>query len=127
MERGVNNLPGGENQRVALARAVLVSPRLLLMEEPLSACKRGGEELLISAGYDEAELIIELSSKEIILFKQHPEAISALSLLKCTVANTFAADDRIGVELVCGEKRWLTNDETSRYGAGGHGGVRTLS
>jgi molybdate transport system ATP-binding protein len=191
LARGVNNLSGGENQRVALGRAVLASPRLLLMDEPLSALgdglkfqiipflrsvserfripflfishslvemrlmadkvlvvaggriaeqttadalarsrmglspvgyinllklasprrldalfayKWGMEELLISAGNDEAEAIFELSSKDIILFKQHPEAISARNLLKCTVANTFAAGNRIGAELVCGEK-----------------------
>lgn len=68
-----------------------------------------------------------ISSALTLLFKQHPEAISARNLLKCTVANTFAADNRIGAELVCGEKRWLPNDETSCYGAGGHGGVRTFS
>jgi molybdate transport system ATP-binding protein len=37
LDRGVNNLSGGEKQRVALGRAVLANPRLLLMDEPLSA------------------------------------------------------------------------------------------
>jgi molybdate transport system ATP-binding protein len=191
LARGVNNLSGGEKQRVALGRAVLASPRLLLMDEPLSALgdglkyqiipflrrvseqfripflfishslvemrlmaeqvlvvaagrikeqtttdalarsrmglspvgyinlfklaaprrldglfayKWGREELLISAGNDEAEGIFELSSKDIILFKQHPEAISARNLLKCTVANTFPAGNRVGAELACGDR-----------------------
>jgi molybdate transport system ATP-binding protein len=37
VSRGVTELSGGEKQRVALARALLASPRLLLLDEPLSS------------------------------------------------------------------------------------------
>jgi len=189
LERGVNKLSGGEKQRVALGRAILANPRLLLMDEPLSALddslkfqiiqylrsasemfgipylfishslleirlmtdqvlavaggrvvgqttpeqlarermgqsqvgyinllqveslrKMGGlnvyrwgsEELYVSAGDDRATAVFELSSRDIILFKKHPEAISARNLLKCTVVDTFPSGNKVGVELRCG-------------------------
>lgn len=191
LDRGVTNLSGGEKQRVALGRAILANPRLLLMDEPLSALddalrfqiipylksvseqfgipylfishslvemrlmtetallfengrlveqttsdqlarhrmgkssvgyinllelggmtERDGmcayrwkdRELLLSGGNrDTISGLFELSSKDIILFKKHPEAISARNLLECTVAGIFESASKIGVELQCGE------------------------
>jgi molybdate transport system ATP-binding protein len=192
LARGVNHLSGGEKQRVALGRAVLANPRLLVMDEPLSALddtlkfqiipylksvgeqfripylfishslvemrlmadevlvvaggaiveqktadelalarmgqsrvgyinlltlssprrldglfayRWSGGELLISAGNDQPEALFELSSKDIILFKRHPEAISARNLLRGTVVRTFVSGYSIGVELACGDQR----------------------
>jgi putative spermidine/putrescine transport system ATP-binding protein len=44
IDRKVDTLSGGQRQRVALARAVVFSPRIVLMDEPLSALDKGLRE-----------------------------------------------------------------------------------
>lgn len=63
---------------------------------------QGGELLLSSGNRDTSSGIFELSSKDIILFKKHPEAISARNLLPCTVSSLFESGTKTGVILKCG-------------------------
>ncbi|ABB24564.1 molybdenum ABC transporter ATP-binding protein [Pelodictyon luteolum] len=192
LQRGVGNLSGGEKQRVALGRAMLASPRILVMDEPLSALDdalrfqiipylksvserfqtpcifishsviemqlmterilmvkngtitaettpdelarqnmatsqrgyvnllrlseadiQGGlysygwgtGRLLISEGRNGGPSLFELSSRDIILFRKNPEAISARNMLECRVEELFNAEHRVGVVLSSGGER----------------------
>lgn len=62
----------------------------------------GNVHLFISGSNDLSEALFELSSTDIMLFKRHPEAISARNLLKCRVSDVFVTGLRLGVELECG-------------------------
>ncbi|TWP48581.1 ABC transporter ATP-binding protein [Lentzea tibetensis] len=71
--RKVTQLSGGEQQRVALARALAPQPRLLLLDEPLSALDRALREQL---AVDLARLLREAGATALVVTHDHDEAFT---------------------------------------------------
>lgn len=69
--RRVTDLSGGEQQRVALARALAASPRLLLLDEPLSSLDRQLRERL---AVDLRRIIRDAGLTTILVTHDHDEA-----------------------------------------------------
>lgn len=72
-ERMPATLSGGERQRVALARALAVEPRLLLLDEPLSALDRTLRERL--AG-ELREILLAAGTSALLVTHDHEEAFT---------------------------------------------------
>ncbi|MGI6655616.1 MAG: molybdenum ABC transporter ATP-binding protein [Desulfobulbus sp.] len=62
----------------------------------------GEAQLILTHEARKEDNIFELDSRDIILFKRHPEATSARNLLPCTVRATHGVGNRVRVELDCG-------------------------
>jgi len=65
----------------------------------------GQIELVLTEGGGNGDNFVELEARDIILFKGHPDAISARNLLPCKVSGLFGVSNRVGVELDCGGNR----------------------
>jgi len=72
-DRAPATLSGGERQRVALARALAVSPRLLLLDEPLSALDKVLRERL--AG-DLRDILVRAGTTALLVTHDHEEAFA---------------------------------------------------
>lgn len=70
-DRPVTELSGGERQRVALARALAPTPRLLLLDEPLSALDRELRERLAD---DLAQLLRDTGTTAVLVTHDEHEA-----------------------------------------------------
>ncbi len=79
-ERDVNSLSGGQRQRVALARALVTEPRILLLDEPLSAL--------------DAHLVIRMQS---VLTKLQKELGITFLYVTHSQSEAFAMADRVAI------------------------------
>jgi thiamine transport system ATP-binding protein len=72
-DRLPTTLSGGERQRVALARALAASPRLLLLDEPLSALDAGLRQRLAD---DLRPILVESGTTAVMVTHDHEEAFA---------------------------------------------------
>jgi molybdate transport system ATP-binding protein len=98
-------------RRMATSRTGYIN--LLELADPvhhdgLYVYRWGERKIILAAGGREPVGMFELSSKDITLFKRHPEATSARNMLSCRVRRVFAAGDRYGVELDCGGRTLIS-------------------
>jgi putative spermidine/putrescine transport system ATP-binding protein len=102
-ERRINELSGGQRQRVALARALVYQPRLLLLDEPLSALDRRLRE--------DMQLEISRLHREVgitILNVTHDQREAVLGSTRIAVMNG-------GKVMQCGSSRELFERPTSTF------------
>lgn len=81
-DRSPTTLSGGERQRVALARALAASPRLLLLDEPLSALDPTLRERL---AHDLREILVATGTTAVMVTHDHEEAFAvadAMALMR---------------------------------------------
>ena len=113
LDRSPRNLSGGERQRVGIGRALLTQPKLLLMDEPLSALDRKTkgeilpfiEELrdhfslpIFYITHDIAE-IERLADNMVLLDKGHLVACARLSELQSDPSSPLATSREAAVTL----------------------------
>ncbi|KRF16588.1 ABC transporter [Nocardioides sp. Soil797] len=88
-ERVPATLSGGERQRVALARALAVEPRLLLLDEPLSALDKSLRERL---ALDLREILTRAGTTALLVTHDHEEAFAVADRMALMRAGQLVQD-----------------------------------
>lgn len=83
----------------------------LLDAQPLGdlwAYRWGQHRLILTAPPGTADGLFELSSKDVTLFRERPQASSARNVLPCRIRSLFDAGNRVGVDLECGGEQFVS-------------------
>jgi len=98
-------------QRLGTSQVGYINLLKLLRPQPdgdLWAYAWGDNRLILTEPGQKEENLFEISSKDITLFKRHPEASSARNLFHCRVNSIFEVGNRIGVELDCNGQKLVS-------------------
>ena len=126
-DRLPGTLSGGERQRVALARALAAEPRLLLLDEPLSALDTGLRQRLAE---DLRRILVEAGTTALMVTHDHEEAFTVaddLAVMRAgqivqagPIAEVWRAPADPATALFLGYARVLEGDDAARLlGAAG--------
>ncbi|WP_153392917.1 ABC transporter ATP-binding protein [Ornithinicoccus halotolerans] len=85
-DRRPGTLSGGQQQRVALARALAAEPRVLLLDEPLSALDRGLRERLAA---DLRDVLVRTRTTALLVTHDHDEAFTVADRMAVMLAGRF--------------------------------------
>jgi len=113
LDRPPESLSGGERQRVAIARALLTSPKLLLMDEPLSALDHNlKQEVLpylerLQQALSIPIIYVSHSPDEVARLADHIAIIKEGSLIKSGPLAQVMLDADIGVRFYDGDSSML--------------------
>lgn len=100
LQRFPENLSGGEKQRVGIARALLIQPRLLLMDEPLSALDSARKQeilpylLKLRSSFDLPILYVSHAIEEVAQLADHVLVLEqGQAVAQGTLADVFTRTD----------------------------------
>lgn len=109
LERPIDQLSGGQRQRISLGRALLTSPRLLLLDEPLSAldtqtkgeimpflsrlaASSGVPIIMVSHAPDE---VTQLADQVVFMRQGRIEASESLAVARARPGSLLCLDERL--------------------------------